>query len=138
MNKNMAVETINKATQLRKGILELAVMAARHDGSHYGYSLVRRLTATGAIEIKEGTIYPILSRLSREGLVSSHWAESSQGPPRKYYELTDTGRLACEALQEEFRRLVRLVEDAARPPAETDGTLEDKKITIRRKRDVNE
>jgi PadR family transcriptional regulator PadR len=135
MDKNMAVATDNKATQLRKGILELSVMAALHDGSHYGYSLVRRLTAGGAFEIKEGTVYPILARLSREGLVSSHWVESSQGPPRKYYELTDSGRLACEALQEEFRRLVRLVEDAARPLAAPAGALEEKKITIRRKKD---
>lgn len=131
----MAEDNINKATQLRKGILELAVMAALHDASHYGYSLVRRLTATGAIDIKEGTIYPILARLSREGLVSSHWVESSQGPPRKYYGLTGSGRLACEALQEEFRRLVRLVEDAARPVAAAVGAPEDRKIAIRRKKD---
>lgn len=131
----MAIETDNKATQLRKGILELAVMATLHDGSHYGYSLVRSLTATGASEIKEGTIYPILARLSREGLVTSHWIESSQGPPRKYYELTGAGRQACEALQEEFRRLVRLVEDAAHPVAAPAGTPDDKKIAIRRKKD---
>lgn len=131
----MANESTNKATQLRKGILELAVMAALHERSHYGYSLVRSLTATGAIEIKEGTIYPILARLSREGLVSSHWVESSQGPPRKYYGLTGAGRLACEALQEEFRRLVRLVEDAARPVAAAAGAPEERKIAIRRKKD---
>ncbi len=135
MNKIMADENDNKATQLRKGILELAVMAALHESSHYGYSLVRRLTATGAVEIKEGTIYPILGRLSREGLVSSHWVESSQGPPRKYYELTGAGRQACEALQDEFRRLVRLVEGAARPVAAPEGALEERKISIRRKKD---
>lgn len=135
MNKIMAIETANKDTQLRKGILELAVMAALHEGSHYGYSLVRRLTATRAIEIKEGTVYPILARLSREGLVSSHWVESSQGPPRKYYELTGAGRLACEALQDEFRRLVRLVEDASRPGAAPAEAPEEKKIAIRRKKD---
>lgn len=131
----MAVATDNKATQLRKGILELAVMAALHDGSHYGYSLVRRLTASGTVEIKEGTVYPILARLSREGLVSSHWVESSQGPPRKYYELTESGRRACEALQEEFRLLVRLVEGAARPAAASAAVIEERKIAIRRKKD---
>ena len=131
----MADEIDNKATQLRKGILELAVMAALHGRTHYGYSLVRSLTGPVSPGIKEGTIYPILARLSREGLVKSHWIESSQGPPRKYYELTDAGRRACEALQEEFRRLVRLVEDAARPPAETDRDPADRKIAIRRRKD---
>lgn len=134
MNKIMAEEADNKATQLRKGILELAVMAALHERSHYGYSLVRSLTGPHTIEIKEGTIYPILARLAREGLVHSHWVESSAGPPRKYYELTEAGRRACEALQEEFRRLVRLVNGAARGAAPA-AAPDEKKITIRRKTD---
>ncbi|HOW45734.1 MAG TPA: PadR family transcriptional regulator [Candidatus Aminicenantes bacterium] len=133
MGKYMAEDIDNKATQLRKGILELAVMSALHDGAHYGYSLVRCLTAAGAVEIKEGTVYPILARLSREGLVIAHWVESSQGPPRKYYELTAAGRQTCEALQAEFRRLVRLVKDAARPAAAPAGAPEEKKIAIGRK-----
>lgn len=132
MNKIMAEETDNKATQLRKGILELAVMAALYNRSHYGYSLVHGLTGSGAVGIKEGTVYPILARLSREGLVTSHWVESSQGPPRKYYELTSAGRQACEALQAEFRRLVRLVEDATRSVPAAARPQEDKKIAIRR------
>ena len=88
MNKIMAEETDNKVTQLRKGILELAVMAALYRQSHYGYSLVRGLAGPDTAGIKEGTVYPILARLAREGLVRSEWVESSQGPPRKYYELT--------------------------------------------------
>ena len=135
MDKIMAEETDNKVTQLRKGILELAVMAALYQGSHYGYSLVRHLTGPGAIEIKEGTVYPILARLSREGLVHSQWVESSQGPPRKYYKLTAAGQAACESLQAEFRRLVRLVDGAAGTGADTEGAQSEKKITIRRKKD---
>jgi PadR family transcriptional regulator PadR len=133
MNKIMAEETDNKVTQLRKGILELAVLAALYGRSHYGYSLVRGLTASGSVEIKEGTVYPILSRLAREGLVSSAWVESSQGPPRKYYELTAAGRLACESLQGEFRRLVLLVESAASGGDGPDNRQADKRIVIRRK-----
>jgi PadR family transcriptional regulator, regulatory protein PadR len=133
MNKIMAEETDNKVTQLRKGILELAVLAALYRGSHYGYSLVRGLTGSGAVEIKEGTVYPILARLAREGLVSSAWVESSQGPPRKYYELTAAGRAACESLQAEFRRLVLLVEGAAGTAAAQDSPQSEKKIAIRRK-----
>jgi PadR family transcriptional regulator PadR len=135
MNKIMAEAADNKVTQLRKGILELAVLAALYRRSHYGYSLVRGLTGAGAVEIKEGTVYPILSRLSREGLVSSAWVESSQGPPRKYYELTTDGRAACESLQAEFRRLVSLVEGAAATTAAHDGSPSEKKITIRRTKD---
>jgi PadR family transcriptional regulator PadR len=133
MNKIMAEETDNKVTQLRKGILELAVMASLHRRSHYGYSLVRGLTGPGSFEIKEGTIYPILARLSREGLVRSEWVESGQGPPRKYYDLTAAGRAACESLQAEFRRLVRLVENAGGGPAAQPDPQRNKKIAIRRK-----
>ncbi len=134
MNKIMAEETDNKVTQLRKGILELAVMAALYQRSHYGYSLVRHLTGPEAIEIKEGTIYPILARLAREALVRSQWVESSQGPPRKYYELTTAGRAACESLQAEFRRLVRLVDGAAGAAESQSNPQNDKKIVIRRKK----
>ena len=133
MNKIVAEETDNKVTQLRKGILELAVMASLHRRSHYGYSLIRSLAGPGSFEIKEGTIYPILARLSREGLVRSKWVESSQGPPRKYYELTAAGRTACESLQAEFRRLVQLVESAAGGSAPQPGPRSNKKIAIRRK-----
>ncbi len=129
----MAEETDNKVTQLRKGILELAVMAALYRRSHYGYSLVRGLTGPGSVEIKEGTIYPILARLSREGLVSSEWVESSQGPPRKYYELTASGRAVCESLQAEFRRLVQLVDSLAGKP-DAPPPQGNKKIEIRRKK----
>jgi len=102
-------EIENKITQLRKGILELAILSALHRKSHYGYSLVRELTAGGARDLKEGTIYPILSRLARDGLVRTEWVESNQGPPRKYYLLTDGGRQTFDALYGEFRRLVELV-----------------------------
>ncbi|HUU06097.1 MAG TPA: PadR family transcriptional regulator [Patescibacteria group bacterium] len=134
MNKIMAEETDNKVTQLRKGILELAVLAVLYRQTHYGYSLVRSLANPDAVEIKEGTVYPILSRLNREGLVRSDWVESSQGPPRKYYELTTAGRAVCESLQTEFRRLVLLVESAAAEPQPQPDPPSNKKIVIRRKK----
>ena len=102
----------NKVTQLRKGILELAILSALYRNTHYGYSLVREMTSAGALDLKEGTIYPILARLAKEGLVQTEWVESRQGPPRKYYALTKAGRVMCEALKGEFRRLVTLVETA--------------------------
>ncbi len=105
-------ELENRITQLRKGILELAIMGALYHQSHYGYSLVRLMSRDGALSLKEGTIYPILSRLNREGLVNAHWVESSQGPPRKYYALTKDGRRQYEALIQEFEQLVDLVRES--------------------------
>ena len=108
----------NKIKQLRKGILELAILAALEHRSHYGYSLIRHLTGGNGIELTEGTIYPILSRLAREGLVSAAWAESHQGPPRKYYALTPNGQKACGILRREFALLHELVNRASSAPAE--------------------
>lgn len=98
-----------RVTQLRKGILELAVMGVLYDERHYGYSLIRVLAEHGSISLKEGTIYPILARLGRDGLVRSEWVESDQGPPRKYYALTSAGRQLFDELSQEFELLVSLV-----------------------------
>lgn len=99
-----------RITQLRKGILELAAMGVLFHERHYGYSLVRVLTESGSISIKEGTIYPILARLDRDGLVRSEWVESDQGPPRKYYTLTPLGRQVFNELSQEFELLVSLAQ----------------------------
>jgi PadR family transcriptional regulator, regulatory protein PadR len=99
----------NKIKQLRKGILELAILGALEKRSHYGYSLIKHLTGGNGVELTEGTIYPILARLAREGLVSAEWVESRQGPPRKYYTLTENGLEAYRILQREFSALQELV-----------------------------
>lgn len=126
-----AEELENRITQLRKGILELAILGALQHGSHYGYSLVRVLSRTGALDLKEGTIYPILSRMHRDGLVKSQWVESSQGPPRKYYSLTASGSRQYLALTREFEQLVEMVRESNRNPEiprEPKGPL----ITVRK------
>lgn len=112
----------NKIKQLRKGILELAILGALEHKSHYGYSLIKHLTGDGGVELTEGTIYPILSRLAKEGLISSQWAESNQGPPRKYYALTKGGREAFEVLQRQFELLQELVARASEPSDEDMGS----------------
>src|SRR5215470_12305777 len=84
-------------------------MGALYHERHYGYSLVRVLTESGSISLKEGTVYPILARLDRDGLVRSEWVESDQGPPRKYYALSPAGRRVFDELSEEFDILVSLV-----------------------------
>ena len=98
-----------RITQLRKGILELAVMGVLAHQRHYGYSLVRALSESGITSLKEGTIYPILARLDRDGLVRSEWVESAQGPPRKYYALTPSGRRLFMELSQELDLLTSVV-----------------------------
>jgi PadR family transcriptional regulator PadR len=110
----------NKITQLRKGILELAILGCLSRGRHYGYSLVRSISGDSDIDLTEGTIYPILGRLAKEGLVQSEWVESSQGPPRKYYTLTLRGEEAFRVLDEEFKKLAAIVSNARRKPAPGD------------------
>ena len=114
----------NKITQLRKGILELAVLGALSRGRHYGYSLVRTISGGADIDLTEGTIYPILARLAKEDLVRSEWVESSQGPPRKYYVLTAKGEEAFRVLDEEFRKLASIVANSRRPAPGGEGDRE--------------
>jgi PadR family transcriptional regulator PadR len=115
----------NKITQLRKGILELAILGALSKGRHYGYSLVRTIAGQSDIDLTEGTIYPILGRLAKEGLVRSEWVESSQGPPRKYYTLTPKGEEAFHVLDGEFRKLAAIVANSRTSTVsdERDGSL---------------
>ncbi|MFF7334953.1 helix-turn-helix transcriptional regulator [Streptomyces sp. NPDC008150] len=81
-------------SQLRKGVLEYCVLSLLRDGPRYGTELVATLADTGALAMSQGTVYPLLSRLRREELVTTDWSESPSGPPRRYYALTDTGRAA--------------------------------------------
>lgn len=79
-------------SQLRRGVLEYCVLALLEDRSRYGFDLVQELGSLDVLGISEGTIYPLLSRLRREGWVSTSWAESPSGPPRRYYALSTEGR----------------------------------------------
>jgi PadR family transcriptional regulator, regulatory protein PadR len=78
--------------QLRKGCLELAILAALWGGRLYGLEIIRRLESESDLTVSEGTVYPLLSRLKALGLVQSEWVESEAGHPRKYYALTAAGK----------------------------------------------
>jgi len=119
-----------RITQLRKGILELAVMRVLYHERHYGYSLVRVLSESGAVSLKEGTVYPILARLDRDGLVRSEWVESDQGPPRKYYALTSSGRRLFDDLNLELDLLISLVQRKC--SAEEASHAPQKKLLVRK------
>src|SRR5271156_7236829 len=78
--------------QLRKGSLELAILAALWEGRLYGLEILRELETKSDLIVVEGTVYPLLSRLRALGLVESEWVESDSGHPRKYYALTPAGK----------------------------------------------
>lgn len=78
--------------QLRKGCLEMAILASLWQSRLYGLEILRALSEKSQLEVAEGTLYPILSRLKAEGLLDSEWVEAEAGHPRKYYWLTSPGR----------------------------------------------
>lgn len=82
--------------QMRKGALEYCVLALLRHDERYGFELVRELSAAELVT-SEGTIYPLLSRLRKDGLVETTWRESTQGPPRRYYRLSTQGKAALES-----------------------------------------
>ena len=97
-------ETRNTIPQLRRGVLEYCVLSLLRDEELYGFDLVRRLADIDGMVTSEGTIYPLLSRLRRDGWVSSRWVESESGPPRRYYQATADGVRALKAFVIEWRR----------------------------------
>jgi PadR family transcriptional regulator PadR len=86
--------------QFKKGVLELCVLALLIRRDFYGYELVHQISEN--IDIAEGTIYPLLRRLTQEGYFTTYLQESAEGPPRKYYSLTTKGREYATALKNEW------------------------------------
>lgn len=92
-NQTVNPESADKwEIQLRKGSLELAILAALWGGRLYGLEILRHLESGSDLVVAEGTVYPLLTRLRALGLVESEWVESDSGHPRKYYTLTAAGR----------------------------------------------
>jgi PadR family transcriptional regulator, regulatory protein PadR len=91
-------------SQLRRGALEFCVLALLAEDERYGFDLVRTLGAIDGMVTGEGTLYPLLSRLKRDGRVVTTWRESEAGPPRKYYAITAAGRRALLDFSTEWRR----------------------------------
>jgi len=86
--------------QFKKGVLEICVLALLDKQDRYGYELVQKIS--DQIAISEGSVYPLLRRLTKEGYFTTYLQESSEGPSRKYYKLTDTGRDYLYRLIEEW------------------------------------
>ncbi|HEY0267273.1 MAG TPA: PadR family transcriptional regulator [Rhizomicrobium sp.] len=86
--------------QLKKGVLEMCVLALLSRGDNYAYDIASRMAE--AVGMGEGTIYPLMRRMQNEGLVSTYLQESDSGPPRKYYKLTKTGAMALKTQVSEW------------------------------------
>jgi PadR family transcriptional regulator PadR len=102
--------------QLRRGGLELAILLTLAPGTKYGLEIIRHLEETTDLVVAEGTVYPILSRLTREGCLTSAWTADEGPHPRKYYQLTDLGRRRLQYMSDHWRefthKMDRLLEAA--------------------------
>lgn len=94
----------NTKAQMRKGVLEYCILSILKDGEAYTSDILETLKDAKMLVV-EGTIYPLLTRLKNAGLLSYRWEESTSGPPRKYYELTETGKLFLEELNTTWSNL---------------------------------
>jgi PadR family transcriptional regulator PadR len=98
-------------SQIRRGTLELCVLALIAQKPRYGYDLVSALKRWELLATTEGTLYPLLRRLQREGKVEASWQESAAGPPRKYYRLTPHGRDLLERMTADWAELSEAVRE---------------------------
>jgi PadR family transcriptional regulator, regulatory protein PadR len=90
-----------RSTQMLRGVLDLCLLAVMAEGPAYGYEMTKRLRERGLGIVGEGSIYPLLARLDREGLVETERVTSNGGPPRKYYRPSTEGRRAlADGIQE--------------------------------------
>jgi PadR family transcriptional regulator, regulatory protein PadR len=98
----------NAKAQMRKGVLEYCILSILSGNDGYASDIISELKEAQMIVV-EGTLYPLLTRLKNAGLLSYRWEESTQGPPRKYYELTATGRSSLRELDQSWIELVDAV-----------------------------
>ncbi len=99
----------NVRTQMRKGVLEYCILTLLSKEDAYASSIISRLKKSNMIVV-EGTLYPMLIREKNQGLLSYRWEESPQGPPRKYYSITDKGREQLALMDEAWRELITTIE----------------------------
>jgi len=99
----------NTQTQMRKGILEYCILSIISRGEIYASDIINELK-TARLLVVEGTLYPLLTRLKNNELLSYSWKESSSGPPRKYYQITLAGQQVLQALDDTWRELVFAVD----------------------------
>jgi PadR family transcriptional regulator len=100
--------------QMRRGGLELAILLTVAPGERYGLEIIRHLQEFTDLVVTEGTIYPILGRLSRDGLLDAAWNNAAGAHPRKYYRLTASGRQRLRVMVDEWRTFARKIDRLVR------------------------
>jgi PadR family transcriptional regulator PadR len=98
----------NAKAQMRKGVLELCILAIAANEEVYPSDIIARLKSNDLIVV-EGTLYPLLTRLKNDSLLDYSWRESNSGPPRKYFKTTETGRQVLSDLSQSWNQLVHSV-----------------------------
>lgn len=99
----------NVRAQMRKGVLEYCILSILNKREAYASAIIEELKAANMIVV-EGTLYPLLIRQKNQGLLSYRWEESTQGPPRKYYVISDKGREQLAQMDEAWKELVETIE----------------------------
>ena len=94
----------NTKAQMRKGVLEFCILSILSDGEHYPTEIIERMK-TARLLVVEGTLYPLLTRLKNDGLLTYRWEESTSGPPRKYFTLSEEGKKSLAELLNSWTEL---------------------------------
>ncbi len=102
------INSENAKAQMRKGVLELCILSILSQKDAYPTEIIEKLKETKLVVV-EGTLYPLLTRLKNTGLLTYRWEESTSGPPRKYYKLTEIGETYLKELQMSWTDLVEAV-----------------------------
>lgn len=103
----------NTKAQMKKGLLEFCVLAIISEVEMYPSDIIRQLKAAKMIVV-EGTLYPLLSRLLKAELLTYNWKESTSGPPRKYYQITNEGKGFLSELNDTWKELQKAVNNATK------------------------
>ncbi len=120
MNSNLE----NAKAQMRKGVLELCILSIIAESESYPSGILKKLKASNLIVV-EGTLYPLITRLKDAGMLEYRWEESKEGPPRKYYQLTESGRTALIDMHTAWKELVNSVEKITNPSSFIDSDTND-------------
>jgi PadR family transcriptional regulator, regulatory protein PadR len=105
----------NWEAQIRKGWLDVAILATLWKGRLYGLEILRELESRSDLVLTEGTVYPLLTRLRNEGLIEGEWEESDSGHPRRYYKLTAVGRNRAQALARHSHEFLSKIDALIQP-----------------------
>lgn len=111
--ENTKTNIENTKAQMRKGVLEFCILSILSDGEAYPTEIIERMKAAKLVVV-EGTLYPILTRLKNLELLGYRWEESTSGPPRKYYRLTETGQRFLNELESTWDELVNSVKEVTK------------------------